>query len=338
MARTLPWFKMHCEALTDAKLRAFTDAQHRCWFSLLCGAAASEEKRGSFTITNEIVAAIEYANGDEEVLRSTLDRMLKWEMLDQDGATFTFRNFEKRNARKPSDDPEEVAKRVNKCREAKAQAEREEAERAAEEAQAADVTRCNALKRDTTPGNAEKRAETPPPLRVRLEKTEYLPPYSPPKGGTAAGEDTSIPGLETDTPPDTATQEGPSAPGPSPRRRPPKSRVPLPAPTYCPEFERLWAKAPDGTKSGKAHAAQSCAEIIEVEGITWEELERCVERYAEASRGWTGRPHMDRFFSRKPEHAGKRGRLFDDYRDDAVADREPVAASTAGPQWPEFTR
>jgi hypothetical protein len=68
--------------------------------------------------------------------------------------------------------------------------------------------------------------------------------------------------------------------------------------------------------------------------MTWAELERCATRYATAAADWDRVPHADRFFSLKPEHAGKRGRIFEDYRDAAVADRAaPSRSEYAEPEW-----
>jgi len=136
------------------------------------------------------------------------------------------------------------------------------------------------------------------------------PPYSPPKGDGAGEEQPPLTLAETPAVTDT----------------PKRKRSAIPAPTYSPAFERLWAKSPPGTNFGKASASASCEDLIAFEGLTWEELERCVDRYVVASAGWTHRPHMDRFFSRKAQHAGKKGRLFEDYRD-SVAGGTQVAAT-----------
>jgi hypothetical protein len=138
----MQWLRLHSEARTDNKLRTLTDAQHRVWFNLLCY-AGEQERRGQIPGGDDFfMVAIECANGDEELLRETVDALGRLRILQfaDDGHCMWFVNWEKRQYEKPSDRPEATAERKRRSR-----------ERAASHAE----SRPNKeVSRDVTPGHA----------------------------------------------------------------------------------------------------------------------------------------------------------------------------------------
>lgn len=135
MGRPLPWFKLYHEARTDAKLRSLADDEFRVWFNLLCYAAEQSDDRGTIDASDLFLLAIEVANGDEELLRRTLQKLERLRIIewpDEDGPTLVFTHFLDRQYDKPSDHPDRVSERVKRHR-------------------ANNVT---PLKRDVTPSNA----------------------------------------------------------------------------------------------------------------------------------------------------------------------------------------
>lgn len=130
MSRARPWFKLYTEARLDRKLAILTLAERGVWIGLLCFAAEREdEARGTFDASDRYALALECADGDEETLNSTIEKLLKVRHLlphgEQQGV-FIFRTFETRQAQKitdfPSDDKERVKERVNRHRATKRQA------------------------------------------------------------------------------------------------------------------------------------------------------------------------------------------------------------------------
>lgn len=109
------WFKMHCEARTDAKLQILTDKQFRYWFNLLCY-AAERQTRGVISDYDIPLLAIEVAGGDEEGLKETLSILEKLKIISIKENEITFINFNKRQYEKPSDQPNAVKERVRKHR------------------------------------------------------------------------------------------------------------------------------------------------------------------------------------------------------------------------------
>jgi hypothetical protein len=151
MAR-MDWLRLYTEARTDKKLATLTDAQHRIWFNLLCF-AADQQERGTITVDDMDLLALECASGETEHLTIAIDRLCRLRILAVCGSThedeptiITFINFKNRQYDKPSDDPSRVTERVKRHREN--------------------------VKRDETPCNAVKRDETPETPREEKKREE----------------------------------------------------------------------------------------------------------------------------------------------------------------------
>jgi len=110
----LKWLRLYSEARNDAKLRYLQDDEFRVWFNLLC-LSSEQEERGIINLCKQLLA-VEVANGDVDLLDRTLGKlnMLKIATISDD--TIEFINFKKRQYDNPSDQPEEVRKRVQKHR------------------------------------------------------------------------------------------------------------------------------------------------------------------------------------------------------------------------------
>ncbi len=128
--RTKPWLKLWKEARTDLKLRQLNDAEHRCWFNLLCY-AGDQDTPGTVANISRQLLAIEVSGGDVEVLDSTLAKLETLQMIDAtpcntpSGVTsvsVVFRAWERRQRDKPSNTPERVNQRVAKHRDKKTSA------------------------------------------------------------------------------------------------------------------------------------------------------------------------------------------------------------------------
>jgi hypothetical protein len=156
----MPWFRMHHEARTDAKLRTLADDEFRVWFNLLCY-AAEQDNRGRIECADDFLLAIEVAGGDESLMIRVLQKLARLRIIcwdgddDEPGDTLTFINFHDRNYDKPSDHPDRVAERVRRHR-----AKNETPEGAEETPSIKEVT---LLKRDVTPRND--------PDKIRIDKT-----------------------------------------------------------------------------------------------------------------------------------------------------------------------
>jgi hypothetical protein len=117
----MPWFRMHHEARTDAKLRTLADDEFRVWFNLLCY-AAEQDNRGRIECADDFLLAIEVAGGDESLMIRVLQKLARLRIIcwdgDEDvpGDTLTFINFDNRNYDKPSDHPDRVSERVKRHR------------------------------------------------------------------------------------------------------------------------------------------------------------------------------------------------------------------------------
>jgi hypothetical protein len=112
----LPWLKLWVEIVDDPKLRSWTDTDRWLWVCLLA-IARSHGKGGVIPMDLDGVAW-RLRRGHEE-----LDTMVQKAMradppmvdMDKDGNLYIL-NFERRQAGKPSDHPEEVRERVAKHR------------------------------------------------------------------------------------------------------------------------------------------------------------------------------------------------------------------------------
>lgn len=134
----MEWFKLYHEARLDKKLSLLTLAERGVWINLLCYASEQTE-RGAFDASDRFSLALECAEGDEAILNSTIEKLLKVKHLittvtsetsrnERNGLVtdsvtsqwLTFRTFASRQAQKasnfPSDAPERVTARVRKHR------------------------------------------------------------------------------------------------------------------------------------------------------------------------------------------------------------------------------
>ncbi len=111
-AVSVKWLKLYNEARTDKKLAPLTLAERGVWVNLLCY-ANEQEDRGTFDASDLLDLALECADGDEAVMQSALDKLVKVKHLVPAEAAghYTFRTFAERQARKPSDEPQAVLKR-----------------------------------------------------------------------------------------------------------------------------------------------------------------------------------------------------------------------------------
>jgi hypothetical protein len=117
-----PWFKIYNESRNDPKLESLTDAQHRVWYRLICFSSEQTE-RGTITGYEDLdLLAVEVSRGDTDLLRQTLTRLVKLRIVawsEDEGNKTTFINFAKRQAPKPSDEPEAIRERVTRHRQNK---------------------------------------------------------------------------------------------------------------------------------------------------------------------------------------------------------------------------
>lgn len=132
----MEWFKLYHEARRDKKLSILTLAERGVWINLLCYASEQPE-RGVFDASDRFTLALECAEGDETILDSTIDKLLKVRHLlpvacneyvtsgnesvttgvtGNANSRLIFRTFASRQAQKvtdfPSDAPERVRERV----------------------------------------------------------------------------------------------------------------------------------------------------------------------------------------------------------------------------------
>jgi hypothetical protein len=110
------WFRFYNEVRVDRKLDTLTDAQFRVWSNLMCYAAEQKDKRGTIPPIDTESLAIECAKGDEELLASTIERLIKpLRIIEQlEDGSLHFINWEKRQ---PNSDNETERKRRYRSRE-----------------------------------------------------------------------------------------------------------------------------------------------------------------------------------------------------------------------------
>jgi DnaD/phage-associated family protein len=116
----MPWLKLYTEIRTDPKMQSLSDLEFRTWINILCLSAESKV-RGIICIEEGLAYPIEglartlFISTDE--LTSCLNKFQKLRMidLDEDGIIEVI-HFDDRQYEKPSDKPEEVAKRAKKHR------------------------------------------------------------------------------------------------------------------------------------------------------------------------------------------------------------------------------
>src|SRR5690348_18343908 len=98
----MEWFKLYHEARRDKKLSILTLAERGVWINLLCYASEQQE-RGTFDASDRLTLALECADGDEDVLNSAIEKLLKVRcLISVDGAPdlLTFRRSEERRVGK----------------------------------------------------------------------------------------------------------------------------------------------------------------------------------------------------------------------------------------------
>lgn len=94
----MPWFKLFHEARTDPKLRALSRDQHYVWFNLLCYANEQAE-RGLIRTMDDEVLACAVADGDVELLRSSIERLVKLQLIDRTAEGLTPHGWSERQAK-----------------------------------------------------------------------------------------------------------------------------------------------------------------------------------------------------------------------------------------------
>ena len=122
----MPWLKLYTEIRTDPKMQALNDLEFRTWINILCLSAESKV-RGVICIEEGLAYPIEgLARAlfiSTEELTACFNKFQKLRMLevDQDGIV-SVTHFDDRQYDKPSDKPEEIAKRARKHRATKSNA------------------------------------------------------------------------------------------------------------------------------------------------------------------------------------------------------------------------
>lgn len=101
----MPWFKIYPEARTDPKLKALTRDQHYVWFQLLCF-VAEQPGRGMIANMSDDVLAHAIADGDLELLRSSVRRFVELKLVDLTDEGMTPHGWEKRQKKKDTTNAE----------------------------------------------------------------------------------------------------------------------------------------------------------------------------------------------------------------------------------------
>ena len=188
----MPWFRMHCEARSDNKLRALADDEFRVWFNLLC-LAAEQDDRGIIPAMDPYLLATEVAGGDEGLLERTITKLSRLRVISRTGdGSLSFINFDKRNYDHPSDHRRRVAERVRRHRTRPAGDGNDDVTTCND-----DVTTCNDIDRDR---DRERERVNPPvsPLAADAAtgdaSAKTIPPVQakPAKRATAVPDDFTV--------------------------------------------------------------------------------------------------------------------------------------------------
>jgi hypothetical protein len=132
----MEWFKLHHEIADDIKIRRFSPQEKWAWIVLLCLANKSSERGIIFADDDDIADYCEF-NTKQDWLYYR-DKLIAKGMLEKSvSGNLLILNWEKRQSRKPSDDPQRVKERVAKSRANKKTQSTSEFQE--------DVTRCIAL-------------------------------------------------------------------------------------------------------------------------------------------------------------------------------------------------
>lgn len=122
MSKRLPWLKLYDEARLDKKLSRLTLAERGVWINLLCYANEQQE-RGTLNACDRFDLAIECADGEEDILNSTIDKLItSRHLIPLEGREgwLVFRTFAERQKRKASDEPEATRDRQQRSRASRA--------------------------------------------------------------------------------------------------------------------------------------------------------------------------------------------------------------------------
>jgi hypothetical protein len=114
----LDWFRVYYEARTDKKLDTLTDAEHRVWFDLMCYAVeqSGRQMRLHGEDTEPGVLSVEVSRGDEDLLNTTMAKLVRLKIIAIGDDFIAFIHGEERQYDKPSDMPDAVRERVAKSR------------------------------------------------------------------------------------------------------------------------------------------------------------------------------------------------------------------------------
>ncbi len=122
--RSMPWCKLWNETRTDKKLSHLTLAERGVWSNLLTYANEQNE-RGMFDASDRFSLALECAEGEEDTLNSTIEKLLKvhhFVAVEDRPGWVAFRTWHTRQSRKPSDEPEAARLRQQQSRAARREA------------------------------------------------------------------------------------------------------------------------------------------------------------------------------------------------------------------------
>lgn len=164
MKSSMQWCRLYHEARTDPKLKVLTLAERGVWSNLL-SYASEQTERGTFDASERYILALECADGDEAILNSTIDKLIRVKhlVLSDNSQRLGFRTWNERQYNKPSDAPEATQARQEKRR--------------------------HALSRAVTPQEVE--AEVDPELE-RVSKTVVVEQPYPKEASAAASANLSL--------------------------------------------------------------------------------------------------------------------------------------------------
>jgi DnaD/phage-associated family protein len=121
----LAWLKLYTEIRSDPKMRRLDDAEFRIWITVMCLAAESS-KRGYLLLAPGLPLTLEdialETNKPIEVVEAAFVKFQALKMVDlrEEDNCYYLINFDKRQRKKPSDEPEAVNERVRRHRQKKA--------------------------------------------------------------------------------------------------------------------------------------------------------------------------------------------------------------------------
>ena len=164
-----PWFKFYDEFLDDPKMLSLSDDMVTLWVRMLCLANRSDERGVIRPYPLSGLARALYTT--EEQLSEALELFTspQFNMIEvRDDKAIVLTNWQKRNPRKPSDEPHRVAERKRRWRERQQQ----QAGTPVERPQNAPGTRSERVPDNTERDeNAEER-----PIDIRVQSTPLLSP------------------------------------------------------------------------------------------------------------------------------------------------------------------